>query len=133
MADAIVDITSTGTTLAVNRLAIVDEVLSSSVRLFARADAVDDPRTREVATALRSVLSAEGKRYVMMNVPQSAIDDVREVLPGMGGPTVMDIAGGEDAAVHAVVDEREVFGVITDLKAVGASDILVTEIERLVE
>jgi ATP phosphoribosyltransferase len=133
MADAIVDITSTGTTLAVNRLAVVDEVLASSVRLFAHPDRVDDHKVGEVATALGSVLAAEGKRYLMMNAPRTAVEDIREVLPGMGGPTVMDVAGGEDAAVHAVVDEREVFGVITDLKAVGASDILVTEIERLVE
>jgi ATP phosphoribosyltransferase len=51
----------------------------------------------------------------------------------MGGPTVMDIAGGEMLAVHVVVDEREVFETISRLKGAGATDILVTEIERLVE
>jgi ATP phosphoribosyltransferase len=51
----------------------------------------------------------------------------------MGGPTVMDVAGEDAVAVHAVVDEREVFETITDLQAVGATDILVTEIERLVD
>jgi ATP phosphoribosyltransferase len=133
MADAIVDITSTGTTLAVNRLAVIDEVLSSSVRLFARPDAVDDPKVEEVATALESVLAAEGKRYLMMNVDRAALPEVRDILPGMGGPTVMDVAGGDDVAVHAVVDERDVFSVINDLRAAGARDVLVTEIERLVE
>jgi ATP phosphoribosyltransferase len=133
MADAIVDITSTGTTLAVNRLAVIDEVLSSSVRLFARPDVVDDPKVEEVATALESVLAAEGKRYLMMNVDRAALPEVRDILPGMGGPTVMDVAGGDDVAVHAVVDEREVFTVINDLRAAGARDVLVTEIERLVE
>ncbi len=133
MADAIVDITSTGTTLAVNRLAILDEVLSSSVRLFARPDVVDDEKVQQVTTALSSVLAASGKRYLMMNVASEDLDAVRDVIPGMGGPTVMDIAGTDDVAVHVVVDEREVFEVITDLKSVGASDILVTEIERLVE
>ncbi|WP_138007717.1 ATP phosphoribosyltransferase [Halalkalirubrum salinum] len=133
MADAIVDITSTGTTLAVNRLAIIDEVLSSSVRLFARPDVVDDGKVQQVTTALSSVLAASGKRYLMMNVASEDLDAVRDVIPGMGGPTVMDIAGTDDVAVHVVVDEREVFEVITDLKSVGASDILVTEIERLVE
>ncbi|WP_101295141.1 ATP phosphoribosyltransferase [Halegenticoccus soli] len=133
MADAIIDITSTGTTLAVNRLAIVDEVLESSVRLFARPDVADDDKVRQVATALESVLAAEGKRYLMMNAPKERLDDVREVIPGMGGPTVMDIAGDSKVAVHAVVDERDVFAVIDDLRAVGATDILVTEIERLVE
>ncbi|MFB6155833.1 MAG: ATP phosphoribosyltransferase [Haloferacaceae archaeon] len=133
MADAIVDITSTGTTLAVNRLAVVDEVLQSSVHLFARPDVADEPKVEQITTAFRSVLAAEGKRYLMMNVPEARLDDVREVIPGMGGPTVMDIAGTDDVAVHVVVDERHVFETITDLKAVGARDILVTEIERLVE
>ncbi|MFC4247821.1 ATP phosphoribosyltransferase [Natribaculum luteum] len=135
MADAIVDITSTGTTLAVNRLAIVEEVLSSSVRLIAREDVVDDPKVEEIRTALSSVLAADGKRYLMMNVPEDRLEEVREVIPGLGGPTIMDIANGgsEKVAVHAVVDERDVFETITEVKNCGASDILVTEIERLVE
>ncbi|MFB6077908.1 MAG: ATP phosphoribosyltransferase [Halarchaeum sp.] len=133
MADAIVDITSTGTTLRVNRLAVVDEVLDSSVRLFARDDVVDDEKVGQVETALASVLAANGKRYVMLNAPEAKLDAVEDVLPGMGGPTVMDIEGGDAVAVHAVVDERDVFQTVAELKDVGASDILVTEIERLVE
>ena len=133
IADAIVDITSTGTTLRMNRLEIVADVLESSVRLFAREDVVDDEKVQQIETALASVLAADGKRYLMMNVPEEALDDVKDVLPGMGGPTVMDIAGKEDVAVHAVVDDSDVFETINSLKAVGASDVLVTEIERLVE
>jgi ATP phosphoribosyltransferase len=162
MADAIVDITSTGTTLQVNRLAVIDEVLQSSVRLFAREDVVDagsstdgDPaaaeKVEQIHTAMESVLDAEGKRYLMMNVPRDRLDEVRDQIPGLGGPTVMDVADGEGAggtgasadgenaadedmlAVHVVVDERDVFETITNLKAAGASGILVTEIERLVE
>jgi ATP phosphoribosyltransferase len=133
MADAIVDITSTGTTLRVNRLAEIEEVLASSVRLFAHPDAVDDEKVQQLLTAFESVLAAEDRRYLMLNVPEEHLDDVRDVLPGMGGPTVMDVAGSDDVAVHAVVEEQAVFGVINDLKAMGASDILVTEIERLVE
>ena len=132
IADAIVDITSTGTTLRMNRLAVVDEVLESSVRLFAHPDVADDPKVQQVKTAFRSVLDAEGKRYLMMNVPERSLDDVEAVIPGMGGPTVMDVAGQDAVAVHVVVDEQEVFEVIPDLKDAGASDILVTEIERLV-
>ncbi|RXK46429.1 ATP phosphoribosyltransferase [Halorientalis pallida] len=133
IADAIVDITSTGTTLRMNRLAVIDDVLESSVRLFAREDVVDDPKVEQVRTALSSVKTAEGKRYLMMNVPEEKIEAVKDVIPGMGGPTVMDIAGEEMVAVHAVVDEQSVFETITDLKAEGATDVLVTEIERLVE
>jgi ATP phosphoribosyltransferase len=133
MADAIIDITSTGTTLRVNGLAIIDEVLESSAHLFAREDAADDPKLGEVETALRSVLSAEGKRYLMMNAPEDRLDDIRDVIPGLGGPTVMNIAGEESVAVHAVVDERDVFETINDVKEHGASDVLVTEIERLID
>jgi ATP phosphoribosyltransferase len=133
MADAIVDITSTGTTLRVNRLAIVDEVLASSVRLFARDDVRDDPKVQQVETALRSVLDAAGKRYVMLNAPEDRLDEVKDVLPGLGGPTVLDVDEPGMVAVHAVVAERDVFEAVNDLKSVGASGILVTEIERLVE
>jgi ATP phosphoribosyltransferase len=133
IADAIVDITSTGTTLRMNRLEVVAEVLQSSVRLFARPDTADAPKVEQIETALSSVLSAEDRRYLMMNAPEERLDDVEDVIPGMGGPTVMDIAGTDMVAVHAVVDEAAVFETIAELKAVGASDILVTEIERLVE
>ncbi len=133
IADAIVDITSTGTTLRMNNLGIVEEVMASSVRLFAHPDLADDPKVEQIRTALESVLAASDKRYLMMNVPEDRLDDVRDVIPGLGGPTVMDIAGEGAVAVHAVVDERDVFETIDDLREVGASGILVTEIERLVE
>ena len=134
IADAIVDITSTGTTLRMNRLVVVAEVMRSSVRLFARPDAVGDEKAEQVRTALESVVAAGGKRYLMMNVPREKLDAVEEVIPGLGGPTVMEVAGEDDTlAVHVVVDERDVFETIASLREVGASGILVTEIERLVE
>jgi len=68
-----------------NRLAIVDEVLSSSVRLFGRDDVLDEPKIDEVRTALSSVKQAEGKRYLMMNVPRDRLEDVRDVIPGWAG------------------------------------------------
>jgi ATP phosphoribosyltransferase len=150
MADAIVDITSTGTTLRVNNLGIVDEVLESSVRLFAREDVVDDPKVEQIRTALGSVLTADGKRYLMLNAPEGRLEEIREALPGLGGPTVMEIIGRGDSAessanrdpnasgddmvaVHVVVDERDVFETVARVKELGASGILVTEIERLIE
>lgn len=133
MADGIVDITSTGTTLRMNRLEVIEEVLESSVRLFARPDVVDDEKVEHVTTALSSVIAANNQRYIMLNAPEDNLDAVKDVIPGMGGPTVMDIAGTDQVAVHAVVEESNVFEAITDLKSVGATDILVTEIERLVE
>jgi len=133
MADAIVDITSTGTTLRMNRLAVVDEVLQSSVRLYAHPDHAADAKVQQLVTACESVLAAEDKRYVMMNAPEGRLDEIREVIPGLDGPTVMDVAGDDTVAVHVVIDERDVFETVAELKSVGASGILVTEIERLVE
>jgi ATP phosphoribosyltransferase len=133
MADAIIDITSTGTTLTVNRLGVIDEVLSSSVRLFAREETAGNEKVQQLVTALESVLAADDKRYLMMNVAHENLEAVQDVIPGLGGPTVMDVAGSEDVAVHAVVDQQQVFEVINDLKSEGATGILVTEIERLVE
>ena len=133
MADAIVDITSTGTTLRMNRLAIVDEVLESSVHLIAHESVRDEPKVQQIETAFQAVLSADGKRYLMLNAPEEKLDAIRDVIPGLGGPTVMDIAGDGMVAVHAVVDERDVFQTINQVKRRGASGILVTEIERMIE
>jgi ATP phosphoribosyltransferase len=116
-----------------NRLAVIEEVMESSVRLFARPETGGDPKVEQVRTALRSVLAAGGKRYLMMNAPEANLDEIREVIPGLGGPTVMDVAGEDSVAVHAVVDERDVFETISKLRDRGATGILVTEIERLVE
>jgi ATP phosphoribosyltransferase len=133
MADAIIDITSTGTTLRVNRLAVIDTVLESSVHLFAREDAADGEIVEQLVTAFRAVLAAEGKRYLMLNAPREDLEEIEDTIPGLGGPTVMDVAGDDMVAVHAVVEEGDVFDTVADLKAAGASGILVTEIERLVE
>jgi ATP phosphoribosyltransferase len=108
-------------------------VMESSVRLFARPDTADDSKVEQIRTAIQSVLAADGKRYLMMNVPQESLENVKSVIPGLGGPTVMDVAGQDALAVHAVVDESDVFETISKLREQGASDILVTEIERLVE
>ncbi len=137
IADIIVDLTSTGSTMRVNGLREIATVLESSARLVAatRPDAVtaDQKRAlRELSDALASVLRARGKRYVMANVPRSALEEVKAVLPGLNGPTVIDILnGGSYVAVHAVVAQRAIYRTIADLKALGAEGVLVTRIERL--
>ena len=138
IADIVVDLTSTGSTLKVNGLREIETVLESSARLVTRArdDAtVPLDKTRaldELSTALESVLHARGQRYVMANVPRAALENVKEVLPGLNGPTVIDILnGGLHVAVHAVVPATAVYRTIARLKALGGSGILVTRIERL--
>jgi ATP phosphoribosyltransferase len=137
IADIVVDLTSTGSTLKVNGLREVATVLESSARLVTRpstagGDAAKRGALDELVTALESVLNARGQRYVMANVPRAALDEVKEVLPGLNGPTVIDIMnGGQVVAVHAVVPAAAVYRTIARLKALGGAGILVTRIERL--
>ncbi len=137
VADAIVDITSTGSTLRQNGLRELATVLTSSAQLIAgptvTAGSADKRhRTDELKAALDSVLTARGKRYLMANVPRAKLADVSRILPGLNGPTVIDIMnGGDHVAVHAVVDSGSIYRTIADLKSLGAEGILVTRIERL--
>lgn len=137
IADVVVDLTSTGSTLRVNGLRELDTVLTSTARLIAspiamRGNGAKVGALRDLTAALESVLRARGQRYLMANVPKAAMVRVREVLPGLNGPTVIDIMnGGEHAAVHAVVPAAGVYRTIAALKALGAEGILVTRIERL--
>lgn len=135
VADVIVDLTSTGSTLKVNGLVEIATVLESSATLVGRPGALRDDagrRIRELVAALESVIRARDKRYLMANVPRSALAEVKRILPGISGPTIVDVMdSGEQVAAHAVVDRREVYRIIARLKAVGAEGILVTKIERL--
>jgi ATP phosphoribosyltransferase len=142
IADVIVDLTSTGSTLKVNGLREIGTVLESSARLVTAPgvaalmrDGTGSGKGRalaELVMALESVLRARGKRYLMANVPRDQLARVKEIVPGLNGPTVIDILnGGSHVAVHAVVPADSIYRVITSLKQVGAEGILVTRIERL--
>ena len=136
VADVIVDLTSTGSTLKVNGLREIGTVLESTARLVANPAALVDNKTRplidEVATALESVIRAQEKRYLMANVPKDKLEQVRAVIPGLSGPTIVEVLdSGTWVAAHAVVDARAVYQTIAKLKALGAQGILVTRIERL--
>jgi ATP phosphoribosyltransferase len=139
IADVIVDLVSTGSTLRVNGLREVATIMESTARLVTgpsrptgnsadgRRRALDD-----LVAALDSVLRAREKRYVMANVPRARLDDVKRVLPGLNGPTIVDILnGGTFVAVHAVVPAATIYRNVAELKALGAEGILVTRIERL--
>jgi ATP phosphoribosyltransferase len=139
IADIVVDLTSTGSTLKTNGLREIETVLTSSARLITTPDGPrpgDADATAafdELVTALASVIRARGQRYLMANVPRTALDDVKQILPGLNGPTVVDIMnGGAMVAVHAVVPAKQVYRTITQLRALGAEGMLVTRIERLV-
>lgn len=137
IADVVVDLTSTGSTLKVNGLREVETVLTSTARLIAAPGAAASNPEKgaalaELSSALESVLRARGQRYLMANVPREALPRVKEVIPGLNGPTVIDIMnGGSHVAVHAVVPASTIYRTIASLKALGAEGILVTRIERL--
>jgi ATP phosphoribosyltransferase len=134
IADIVVDLTSTGSTLKMNGLREVATVLESSARLVSCKGNVPEAQRKleELKLALGSVLAARGKRYLMANVPRTALQQVREVLPGLNGPTVVDVLnGGNFVAVHAVVPSKTIYRTVNALKALGCEGILVTRIERL--
>jgi ATP phosphoribosyltransferase len=134
IADIVVDLTSTGSTLKVNGLIEIATVLESSARMITRVPPADPRRTQldELVAALASVLRARSRRYLMANVPRAKLEEVQAILPGINGPTVIDIMNhGEMVAVHAVVSAATIYRTIGQLKQLGGQGILVTRIERL--
>lgn len=135
VADIVADLTSTGTTLKMNHLKIIDTVLESSIKLIANKKSFKDKNEKieAIRTGIKGVLDAEGKKLVMMNVNKEHLEDVKKAMPGLTGPTVSQVVSNEDiVAVQAVVDEREVFNTVNRLKKIGAKDILVVPIERII-
>lgn len=135
VADLITDLTSTGTTLKMNHLKIVDTILESSIKLIANKDsnAAKKQIIDEVTTGIKGVMDAEGKKLIMLNVDKSKLDLITDAMPGMTGPTVSQVLSKKNmVAVHAVVNESEVFQLINKLRNVGAKDILVVPIERII-
>jgi len=135
VADVIVDITSTGTTLKTHGLRIIDEILESSARLIANKQSYNKKRAkiRELVLAIESGMRAQKKKLVMMNVPDKALQIVTMILPSMGGPTIAKVEAPEPMwEVYSVMDEQEIYKVINSVKKAGARDILVIPIERIV-
>jgi ATP phosphoribosyltransferase len=135
-ADVIVDITSTGETLAANGLMIVDELMSSSTRLYASPTALDTPAKKVqidgFVLSLRSVLEARGRAMIELNVTQPDVERVIAILPSMREPTMAALHGGSGFAVKAAVPRSELPALIPKLKDRGAEDIVVSSLEQIV-
>jgi len=134
-ADFLADLVETGSTLRMNHLKILDVIVESQAVLVACPESLASKAAeiREFVSAVESVVEAETRRYLMANVPVAKLVEIRSFLPGISGPTVMSLAGREDmVAMHVVVKEDELNGVIALLKDAGATGILVVPIERMV-
>ena len=134
LAEGIVDLVSTGSTLAMNGLRPIADVLASEAVLVANPDAVNGyaARMSAIDTMLSAVLAARGRKYVMMNAPASRLAELEALLPGLESPSVIPLAHPGMIAVHSVVGADEVWDLLPRLKAAGASGILVLPIEKIV-
>lgn len=135
VADAIVDLTQTGATLKENHLSLVDVIMDSWAALVANIGSLKSKRNaiEELESAINGVADAGRRRYLMANVKKGQLKDVTKIIPGLSGPTVMNIAGKKGMlAIHAVIEEDKINELIPKLKKAGASGILVLPIERMV-
>lgn len=134
LAEAIVDLVSTGSTLAMNGLRQVGDVLASEAVLVANPDA-ERERGEDLAaidTMLSAVIAARGRKYLMMNAPATHLLELEQLLPALESPTVIPLAHDGMVAVHTVVGADDVWGLLPRLKGAGASGILVLPIEKIV-
>ncbi len=134
LAEGIVDLVSTGSTLVMNGLRQVGDVLASEAVLVANPAALRD-RAAELAaidTMLSAVIAARGRKYLMMNAPAARLGEIEDLLPALESPTVIPLAHDGMIAIHSVVGADEVWGLLPRLKAAGASGILVLPIEKIV-
>jgi ATP phosphoribosyltransferase len=134
VADGIVDLVSSGSTLRVNGLRTIGTLLESEAVLFTSpaALAANTAACHQLATALLAVVNARQKRYLLLNAPAASVDAVTAIIPGLASPTIVPEASSEWVAVHSVVDRDAVWDLLPRLQAVGARDILVMRIEQMV-
>ena len=133
VADAVVDLVASGSTLRMNGLRPIATLLASEAVLVARDGAADgDDRVGGLVDMLRSVLDARGREYMMMNAPVESLERIRALIPGLSEPTVMPLADPAFIAVHSVVERSQLWRIVPALKEAGARDILVVPIEKVV-
>ncbi len=136
VADLICDIVSTGTTLMMNKLKKSFTVFESEAVLISNKWLQEDKEKftvlNDLLLRIRSVLSAKNSKYLMMNVPKKNLDKVIGLIPSLKSPTILHLADEESLAVHAVIPSEQFWKIIGDLKAAGASGILLFPIENMI-
>jgi ATP phosphoribosyltransferase len=137
LADAIVDVTETGSSLRANKLRIVAEIMQSTTRLIANRAAYAEPQKRakidRFALLLRAALAADGKVGLMLNVPESGLRSVESILPSLKSPTISKLQAEGWYSVSTIVDESVVRDIVPELKAAGAEDIVEFPLNKIVE
>jgi ATP phosphoribosyltransferase len=136
LADAIVEITETGSSLRANNLKIIDTVLETTTRFIANKKAYEDPEKRakieRIVMMLQSVIDAVPKVCLMLNAPQDRLDAIMEILPS-DNPTVSSLAKGDWVDIMAVMDKSVLRYVIPQLKEQGAKSIVEIPVSKIVE
>lgn len=134
LANAICDIVSSGSTLFKNNLKEVEVILQSEA-VLAVSPLISSERNeilKKLQFRIKSVLRARNSKYILMNVPNSQLDKVIQLLPGMRSPTVLPLAEEGWSSLHTVISEERFWEVIDELKQNGAEGILVAPIEKMV-
>jgi len=134
LADAIVDIVSSGSTLFKNNLKEVETILKSEAVLAVSPVLSEEKQAilNKIQFRIQSVLKGRSSKYVLLNAPNDKVQDIIDVLPGMKSPTVLPLAEEGWSSIHSVINKNEFWEVIDDLKAKGAQGILVCPIEKMV-
>jgi ATP phosphoribosyltransferase len=136
LADAIVDVTETGSSLRANKLKIIDTIMESTPRLIANRDAYKDAwkkrKLDRMRLLLRGAIAAEGKVGLMLNVAEKQLQKVLELLPALASPTVSPLADGKMVAVNTIIDESTVRDLLPDLHEAGASGIVEFPLNKIV-
>lgn len=134
LADAIFDIVSSGGTLVSNGLVEVEKVVFSEAVLIGNPELSDEKMTlaRQLMSRFEAVRNGVGKKYLLLNIPTSALDEAIRILPAMRSPTVIPLANSEWCSLQTVVDENNLWTIIESLKAIGAEGILVLSLDKIV-
>ncbi len=134
LADAIVDIVSSGSTLFKNNLKEVEVILKSEAVLVVSPEICDNSKVilNKLLFRLQSVLKARKSKYILMNVPNESIEKISKILPVLKSPTIIPLAIKNWSSLHSVIEEDTFWEVIDQLKEAGAEGILVCPIEKMV-
>jgi ATP phosphoribosyltransferase len=132
LSHAICDIVSTGGTLKSNGLKSFVDVMQSEAILIGTAKMAANPVVQELLMRIQSVLRAEGKKYVVLNIESKNLDKIKALLPGIKSPTVIPLAEAGWVAVHSVINESDFWEKISQLKALGSQGIVVMPMEKII-